>query len=112
MVQGKLAQYLLALWRQRQKNLALIFFSTLPANVSASDQSIGQLDCAVVLNSQAFCQFSDARTRFFRQSFKRQHQLVLTRLEPNGARGLFTEVQELPNVLPQFRQDLVIAWRE
>lgn len=62
-----------------------------------------------MLDLQPLRQFPNPRTRPFRQSFERQHQLVLMRLDSRIAGRLLTKMQELANLISQLCQRLIVG---
>lgn len=112
MMQGKLAQHLFTFRGEGQQDLPAILTSALAAHIATSCKAIYQLDCTVMLDLQAFSQFSYTRTDCTRQAFQREHQLVLPWLQPCLSRGSFAEVEEAADLVAQLGQGLVIIQGE
>jgi hypothetical protein len=66
----------------------------------------------VVFNLQTLRQVSDAWPHPSRQTFERQHQLVLARFQARAPGSLLTEMQEAPDLVTQLRQRLIVRQGE
>lgn len=77
------------------------------ADGTAALQAIDQFDGAVMLQKQAAGQFADRGRRSLRQALDGEQQLVLLRLQAGGAGLIFTELQELPQLVAELRESAV-----
>ncbi len=108
MMQGELRQNALALRGKRQQYLAAVVLGPLAAYIPSPFQAVDQLDRAVVLNLHAVGQFPNARTYSLGYAFDGQHKLILPALQTGCVYGGFTEMQVPANLIPEFRQSLIV----
>jgi hypothetical protein len=85
-------------------HLTPVFITSTPSHQATRGEAIHQFDGAVMLNLQAFRQFTNSRTNARRQSLEGQQQLMLTRLHAGRLCRFLTEVQKAPELVPKFRQ--------
>jgi len=89
-------------------DLAPVALPPLAPDEAPALQAIDQLDRAVVLDLEPLRQLADRRLPIRRQPPQRQEQLVLLRLETDGARCLLAPAQELPEPVPELGKRLVV----
>ena len=96
----EMTQNLLSPRGQRKQHFAAVLAAALAADIPSRGQPVDQFNRAVMLNLQALRQFADAGANPCGQSLERQHELVLARLQPGVASGLFAEMQEAADLVP------------
>jgi hypothetical protein len=111
-MERELAQDLLSRGSKREQYFAAILAAALAADVASRREPVDQFHCAVVLDLQSLRQFADPGANALRQSLQSQHELMLARLEAGVASGLFAEAQEAAYLVAEFRQRLIIGFRE
>lgn len=88
-------------------------FPAIRPAAGAPDQPFGfeaaaEFDGGVMADLQPLGQGADCGRRPTRQPLDRQQCLVLLRLDAGGARGLFAEIQEAPDLIAKLRERPVI----
>ena len=76
---------------------------------SGGFQAVHQLNRGVVPQGQAVSQLADRRMRAGGKALERQQGLVLLGLDSMGPGLHFTEVEELPELRPEFGELLILA---
>jgi hypothetical protein len=107
-VAGEFAEEFLPFGGEAQQNLTAVFTIAPAADVPALRQTIGQFDGAVVAELQPFRQNSDPRAQILRKPFDGQQELMLAWFYLRLACRLFTEVQELADLVAQLGERLII----
>jgi hypothetical protein len=95
--------------RKANQNLATVFSTAVATDEPSRRQAVNQFYCAVMLYLEALRHLGYARPCSFRKPFQGEQKLVLARLDSRGAGHLLAEMQETANLVPQFRQGLVIG---
>jgi hypothetical protein len=112
MVQGKVAQDFFTFWGQGKQDFAGVFLAFLTAYVTSGGKTIDQFNRAVMADLKAFSQIADTGTGVGGEALQGEEELVLTRFETGGARGLFAEMKKTANLVTQFCQRFVIGLGE
>lgn len=95
------SQYLLSFLGDTDKNTSLISLIAATLNETALREPVHQLNRAVMLKLHALGQFSNRRLPALWQSFERQQQLVLLRLNAGVTCRLLAEVQKPANLVAE-----------
>lgn len=76
---------------------------------AAVGHPIDQFDRAVMLDLQPFGQIADGRAVGSGEAFRGQKKLVVLRLDVAEPGGLFAEMEKAADLIPKFRQGLIIV---
>lgn len=87
-----------------QDHLPAICAGSLPAQKLRLLQAVHHFYRAVMAKLHAFRQFANGGFPADRESSHRQKKKILLRLKPRRAGGLLAGIQEVPNLIAEFRQ--------
>lgn len=102
-VKREFAEDFLAFRCERQQDFAAIIPGSRAMHKPSRFEAVHQFHRAVVADLHAIGQFADARPHPGRHAFNRQHQLILSALEPCLLDHLFAEVKKAADLIPEFR---------
>ena len=109
MMKGQLGENALAFGSECEQDFAAVVLGAIAADISTGLETVDEFDGAVMANLHARGQFADNRADSGGHAFDRQHELVLAALEPRGLHGLLAKMEELPNLVAEFGEGLVVG---
>lgn len=103
MMEGKRFQKLFAVAGQLDQNLTPIVRRAQTAEKAAFNQTIDELNGAVMLQLHPFGQHADVWFQVFWKTADREQKLVLLRFDPRLASRVLAETQKSTDLITQFR---------
>lgn len=105
---GEFANDSLRFPSKAQNYLAAVRLAADALNEAVGFQPVAQFHCAVMLDLQAFSEYSYRRLQISRKPFNGQKRLMLVRFDTCGARRLLAVRQVPANFVAEIREHLVI----
>ena len=105
-------QQLFAVRGEFDEHLAPVLIAVPATDGAMLDQPVDQLHGAVLTQAEPRRQHGYGGTHPFGQTFDRQHQLVLLRLNATQPSSFFAEMQELTNLVAEFGKLLKCSGRK